>query len=123
MAIIYRVERENGGGMYYTNSDDITFEMQDSMRHPPPHKDAKLKKAWGKLCDGDWSYKSSWSFGFSTIEQLKNWIYQTEWREILTNLEYYVVSYNAKEYHFGDTQAIFRKETANRLEVKTLLEI
>lgn len=109
MQLIYRVQVPNSDTSLYYNNDlwHVKDRMQTSHRHPSPWQDAALRDAWAGL-DG----KHNYIFGFSTIAQLKSWIYRREMRRDLEEAGFRVVVYQTDDYFLGDTQAVFRKSTA-----------
>lgn len=118
--LIYRVEQENGRGMYVDNKDDTySSEMTEAMRHPIPSEDAALRDAWNALSLSQFKY----CFGFSSLEQLKSWIYRSDWRAAINADGFKVAAYETTDFLVGDTQAVFRKATARLQFSISILEI
>lgn len=118
--LIYRVENANGCGMYMGNDHSFSYEMIDSMRHPTPNKDASLSKFWNAL---SFERSQAYSFGYGSLEQLKNWIYQDSWRKEIDESGFRVYVYDSKHFEIGDTQAVFIKQTATLQYSLSILEI
>lgn len=118
--LIYRVEKENGQGLYRDNDYPFSYEMVDSMRHPLPSDDALLSIFWNAL-----SYESmaKFHFGYSSIEQLKSWVYRTSWREEIDKAGFRVNVYETENYKTGDTQAVFVKSKSKFVNSLSLLDI
>lgn len=104
---IYRVEDAFGHGMY----SSLISPSMGGKRHPLPEDDCKLAQEWAKIKD-----KSSFFFGFISLEQLKLWIYKKSWRKELANEGFFVTVYESKNFFFGDTQAVFLKSEAKFIE-------
>lgn len=101
--LIYRVETCDGQGMYrgVTSVSDQMYDTDyEGCRHPRPSDDMSL----------DWDCNPEWIFGFGSLDQLKFWIYRTEWRKQMhiDGLKVYV--YLPNTYRVGDTQAIFIRD-------------
>ena len=77
----------------------------DCTRHPLPSEDARLKDEWRKLLR-DYEH-FNWRFGFSSKEQLKSWVYKSEWREEFEELGVIMSLFKFDHIIEGDTQAIF----------------
>lgn len=103
---ILRVETETKVGMYRNNSLASEEMHEMSGRHPAPFSDTKIGPYWNYRLPGHCSNKL---FGFTSIEQLRFWIYKAEWRESLHDEGYAISYYEVPEEYalLGDTQAIF----------------
>lgn len=106
MKLIYRIEDALGKGMYCGTDCPVKYMMQEE-RHPPPYQDIRLRDIWETLYEQ--SRQRDFQFGFSSLDQLRSWIYREEWRDALNAAGFKVYVYAAKEYYLGDTQAIMIK--------------
>ena len=96
----------NGKGMYQgpdTVAASRMFEL--SGRHPGPNDDAAIKDAWSK---GSYNgLHREYFFGFKSLDQLRQWIYKTEWRQELHDTGYEIHIWEAKACvntnYMGDT--------------------
>lgn len=118
---VYRAENDELEGMYSSEVSRFMFELQS--RHPSPHDDMALKGPWNQICDDDRT--SEFHFGFSSIEQLKFWIYMEEWRQGLTEEGFKISVYEIEEAYtlIGETQCVFQTEYAQLDHRLSLLEI
>ncbi len=103
--LIYRVEDDDGLGMYA--DDMLNNAARVSDRHPMPASD-------GRLMDAGWlefqsEHSSDVRFGFGSLEQLRFWLYRQSWRNHLTDEGYRVHVYDVPDGFglIGDTQAVF----------------
>ena len=113
--VIFRVENDNGTGMYIGTYGFTAQEYSESMawgarRHPNPSEDYGLRSKWSELREHN-TYEQ-YSFGFSSIEQMRSWVSTNEWREELHAHGFMINMYLADDSHIGDTQAIFHKGRA-----------
>lgn len=108
---IYRVENQHGTGMYHVW--DRFALNENSERHPTPHHDSRLMQAGWEAFKA--RYYSDVYFGFSSLDQLRSWVYQDRWREELYSHGYNIHVYEADEALLGDTQAVFVKKLARRV--------
>jgi len=102
---IFRIQNKHGIGMY-TAQAEITYCMLElDGRHPPPLDDTRLCaaiEATGRHCQfGDYN------FGFSSLDQLRSWVYRAEWRSGLEAEGFFVVELETAEVYKGDTQAVW----------------
>lgn len=125
MTTIYRIELGDGTGMYSADRWSAAYEISRQMisvtNHPEPQDDAKIGDQWVKL-EKTYAHHQ-YRFGFGSIEQLKEWIYLTDWREGLDKYGFRVYVYTAEKAYVGDRQAFFLKETATREYSISLMEI
>jgi len=69
---IYRVEKESGEGLYDGRFASIGVDID---RHPSPADDAAIGVFFkSDPASRNVKYQKKWSFGFSNIEDAKNWI-------------------------------------------------
>lgn len=120
MPIIYRVETVDGIGIYGAGVRCANLEMDDSRRHPLPTEDAELSDFWGKmsLCD-----RGGIRFGYSSINQLKSWIYKKSWRKEIAKSGLIVSVYRARFVRVGATQAVFKLKTAKKIGTVDILNL
>lgn len=120
--LVYRVQIPGTKISLYHNNNmwDIKDCMQSSDRHPSPDQDAALSGPWYAL---PYEQRKYYYFGFSTIAQLKSWIYQQNWRAKMDRAGFRVVVYDTTDYLIGDTQAVFRMQTASTMQELRLTEI
>jgi hypothetical protein len=115
MVKVLRVETLDGIGMYLYAANDgcsYMYEMTEIKNHPCPYEDAALAPIWKHLDDS-----RSWNFGFIDLAQLRNWIYRQSWRDELSNtMKISIYEVDAKDFHTGDTQCIFKKHNATLIE-------
>ncbi len=115
---VYRIEDSEGDGMYWSEdaiARDLDLYELDG-RHPPPHKDAILSSIWPALDDG------SHKFGFTSLEQLKCWVFSKGARQQLADAGFTIAVFEAEAYA-GDTQVIYVPETRVDLDTLSLTDI
>jgi len=112
---IYRVENNNKEGMYGGSDVPCSWEMVESKTHPSPYEDDKIKPFWDR-------HSKDLQFGFSSIQQLRFWIYKKEWREQLDASGFHISVIIAKGAH-GDTQSVFLPTTRKDIKTISLLDI
>jgi disulfide oxidoreductase YuzD len=106
---IYRVEKADGYGLY---DGRFAREKVEIERHPAPGEDP----AFGELFKYDLTsknvkYQKNWSFGFSSIDDAKNWVNDTDMIDQLRN-DGYVLKEITLPSDFvieGYKQTIFQK--------------
>ena len=107
---VYRIELEDGTGVYRSSKGNLWNKITDSMVdfscHPRPQEDPVLN--YDELFD------VKFSFGFSSIEQYKNWFFNPYWRKELSKYGVFLSLYEVDKEHFrnGQKQIIFRKDHA-----------
>lgn len=118
---IYRVEDDQGTGMYRTSIALREMNCSDK-RHPSPWDDMKLSEPWENM---DLYERSKMFFGFSSLDQLKFWIYLEEWRKLLKKEGYFISVYECEpdDAIIGETQAIFIRSSATKIQQLDFLEI
>lgn len=121
--LFYRVETAEGKGPYRCTADWYTYEEEDIMREdrvwPMPSEDCALSDYWLSL---DYGEEKAHIFGFRDLDQLKAWFYKRSMREALHERGYRV-SYYSGVGHYGDSQAVFRKDSALFMGSFDLLDI
>lgn len=118
--LIWRIEDENGGGMYRGGCEGFATVAADvsdwaTDRHPSPLWDEALG-----FFDIDRDEREYWKFGFATLSQMRQWVYKAAWRRGLDDLGYSLVCYRVPD-EFGrrsNFQAIFHSGRAERVEVR-----
>jgi len=115
----YRVEWPDGEGLYRKGAAGLGNELSDFERHPMPFEDAELADYYDTAMEIG---SSNFRFAFASIEQLKYWIYRTEWRKILHDKGLKIAVIEADGFH-GDTQAMYEKESRVDIEFLSLVEV
>lgn len=112
---VYRVENSLGAGMYRGKVEvNALKEYDDDMRHPMPWYDSKLMRSLdsaGHVSGYDAVIWSPWRFGFSSLEQMRRWLYNDRMRYELQDAGFFVAVYESDEEHHGDTQAVFKRNS------------
>ena len=114
---IFRVETVEGKGIYRgPDWDGVDESGSDSSKHPMPHKDSKLldenKDLFYHIGDGEYRFLDyDFIFGFSSIDQLRRWLYNDEWLSGLDRQGFVLSIYEGDVRH-GHTQAVINKDTA-----------
>jgi len=123
LMIFYRVENSKGQGFYSAYPrPECVMDMYDSECHPNPHCDMLLlEHIPDTYIERDKWYVDK-RFAFKNIEQLTNWIYKEYWRQKLQEYKF-VVSVIEAEGWYGNTQAIFIRDTRVDIETLQLTEI
>lgn len=133
--LVLRVEDRCGGGMYRPNSNDGAYEQSAWVRaighiqereHPAPHEDSGLTQyalRWLGL------NQAAARFGFSSLEQLRRWLYNDDWIRRLSAEGCALVTYDVDagaECFVGHTQVIFNIRYAtevSRVPLDSILEV
>lgn len=87
--------------------------------HPSPTCDQKLMDS---LLANNERVIRGYTFGFESVEQLKNWFSKNA-RTRLHLQGYYVSIYEVEQAHVGETQCIFMKEDAKLVNFLSCLEV
>lgn len=107
----FRVETDEGTGMYGVGSRVVSEKFCYWPRHPTPKEDALLCDFYMENIHKDyWTRDSPYYFGFSTMEQLRRWVYTG--LDELASKGLKISIYQTDDYCIGDTQMVFRKSTA-----------
>ena len=117
---IFRIESVEKRGMYCGHMwDGIRGVIKLSERHPDPHKDSKLLNENRDLfcfsINGPYFKAYKFVFGFSSIDQLRRWIYQDSWLKSLEESGYMLNIYEG-DVRPGYTQAVINSHTAALIE-------
>ena len=124
--LVYRIENAYGEGVYRANgwSFGYDFFFNDDNRHPLPCMDSKLMREIPTyMIDCKNGMPSSvFSYGFSSLEQLKCWFFQYHWRNRMDEMGFHVNVYEGDVY-VGDTQAVFIKAQCKLVDTRSLLTI
>ena len=107
MVRVYRIEKEDGTGVYTAGSvtaterrlgeiiSDYTGFCDDgwspSSRHPAPGIDSQLGPVWKHM---DIAQRDRYYFGFKDIEQLQNWFFDIRLNNILHEYGFRVSIYD-----------------------------
>ena len=126
--LVYRVENAQGGGMYRNDGLSVASicDISDysSARHPHPTADDALMRSIPRHLNQMGMPAYVFNYGFASLEQLKMWLYQNEWRVALSDAGFHVAVYNClKDAYVGDTQAVFIKQHATLVETLHLCEV
>lgn len=100
-----------GAGMYHAIGglcECATY--RTGTRHPMPWSDTALR--WDHLRNILGVPKDHCYFGFSSLDQLKSWLYRQEWREYLHENGFVVKAWELPEesMHSGNAQAVATKQ-------------
>lgn len=113
MQRVYRLETLEGVGVYMASKSNqviqrIMAEYFDAPRHPGPMNDSLLTDAF---CSAN---RDRFSFGFASIEQLKEWFFDDNDRELLSLHGIVCNEYEIEGWGFvaGRKQCMFVKENA-----------
>lgn len=108
MPVMYRVHKDGvfDRGLYRSN---VSAKLMDTRgRHPNPYNDSKLlENGWEKL-ERD-ATSSLYYFGFGTLEQFSNWIYNSDWWKELDAEGFVISKIESPDVIYGYTQAVFKK--------------
>lgn len=113
---IFRIETAEGKGMYRgPDWDGVNESSWDSSKHPMPHQDSKLVDENGDLFyrfGGEYRFfASNFIFGFSSIDQLRRWLYNDSWLNALDD-EGFMLSIYEGDVRHGHTQAVINRDSA-----------
>jgi len=115
--LVYRIESQEGYGMYRCGLS--CSRVMQYKRHPTPIEDAELSEWWKR----NYPISEKYIFGYSTLEQLKSWIYAEKWRVEIKSSGLVCSVYETDDYIIGAAQAIFRKETAKKIGEVDILNL
>jgi hypothetical protein len=105
-SFVYRVETEEGVGMYNIDCE-ASWQMQPAYTgnaHPGPFCDKPLYDAMKKA---EYRMRETTRFGFTSPKQLNEWIYRPCWKESLHAAGAGVSVYLASLVFFGEKQCVF----------------
>ena len=125
---MFRIQDACGKGSYRNKDWPGVEEISswDSLnRHPMPQDDSKLREENKDLFMDSWCglvfNASRFIFGFSTIEQLRSWLYKDEWLENLFLSDFYLVELEGDVRH-GNTQACIDSRTMKVIATHSIAE-
>jgi hypothetical protein len=130
MPIVYRLENQEGIGVYRIRGNDSIQEILDkyeshSENHKMPMDDDLLATNFRKLGIKDiWGWEK-YCFAFSNKAQLRNWFYNDNDIEKLYSLGIGIAVYKVNTLLLGYTQCAFpieEKVLTNRKALLSLLE-
>lgn len=108
---VYRIEDEEGVGMYWSKkitayTDDDYPVPIDEGKHPPPYRDSLINTQWSLMTLLE---QKEYIFGFSSLGQLRNWIYNNDWLMNLHAKGFVISVFEIDEEDVikGYTQALF----------------
>lgn len=109
MATIVRIETRDGVGPYRAPVD-WGWDNPNGSRHPTPYEDRLLRDKWDELG----VMRESWFFGFNSEQQMLEWFDEPDWLYAMRDagLRMTVWEVWPTHVHFGERQAIFRKDKA-----------
>lgn len=137
----YRVQKENGCGVYRTNgtrdrevASDRVRTLYSISRHPVPLEDSKLvrsmRRAGAVLVESKWLEKrlkmdfdfiEKYIFGFSSMKALESWFFNDDIKSQLKSMGYKIfVLKNVNSVLKGSTQSIILKEEFAATEKKII---
>lgn len=119
---LYTLEEKEKIESYVRNRGLFLFSHKECKMdtHPAPTNDTMLMSSFESK--GERPVIRGYHFGFNSTEQLKTWFNESS--RISLHLQgYYVAIYEVKEFHEGETQCIFMKETAELVGFKSCLEV
>ncbi len=126
---VYRVQNDLNRGMYRCSSEhSFTANDMDAgpdrfYRHPMPHDDSALMRAVAERGIGLDTITSDDYFGFGSIDQIKRWIYQDDWRVLLDQSGFFIQIWEPFMPAFGDTQAVFIMGSSTKINTLRLTQI
>ena len=113
MQRVYRLETLEGVGVYTARHSNqmiqrILYEYAAAPRHPGPMEDSLLEDAFYS------ANQQRFSFGFASLEQLKEWFFDCNDRELLSLHGIVCNEYEIEGWGFvaGRKQCMFVKENA-----------
>ena len=124
--LIYRIEDDLLKGPY-CRSNLLTMNL-DSSKHPNPYKDSMLVNDFEqRSVPGDlvmFTVPLNYRFGFSSMSQLRAWIYDDDWMIDLHDRGYHLSIYELERsaVAIGYSQAMFNKDKATLLRTQSILE-
>lgn len=112
MPLIYRLESKCGTGVY-RHCFDVANENHNMYVTPSPSNDTLLEDFWNSLTG--WS---KYYFGFASVDQMKQWFYDTEQVKRLHDENIVVVIYETDDAQIkvGSKQAIFVKKASKLVD-------
>lgn len=120
---IFRIQDQNGEGIYRGRYVRVEDYVCDISRHPTPNRDSKLKETAAHLFDESGDFEGiDFIFGFESIVQLRAWFYNDEIFSYLNDEGFVLVEMVGEIYH-GNCQSIIDGSTAEIVKTFSLLEI
>lgn len=117
---IWRIEDENGGGMYRGGGEGFAVVAADvgefsGPRHPSPMWDYALG-----YYDIDGDERDYYKFSFATLAQMRQWVYRAAWRRGLDELGYRLNCYEVPDEYArrSNFQAVFHEGHAKLIETR-----
>lgn len=128
MGLIYRVQNDLNQGMYrgrgchgFTAND--MFCDSPHLVHPMPHSDSKLMQAVEARGPGYDFITPMDYFGFGSLDQVRRWIYQCDWRIALDRSGFFIQAWEPAMPAFGDTQAVFLMHESEKADSTRLTSL
>lgn len=126
MNTFFRIQLPTGEGIYRNLISETKYpeDFNDDSRHPRPACDSLLKANAPELFDADygWFTGSEWIFGFSSLAQLRSWIYRDSHIQFFHELGFELLEMSG-DIRAGNAQAIIFQPTATVLSTKSLLTL
>lgn len=122
--MFYRVHKKDcfALGMYSEDGWNVLDDGSPEMpaRHPEPWSDSALLAAMQAVPDFRMEH---WYFGFSSVRQFRNWLYNDQWLIGLTAAGFVLGVYRHEHGALlkGNTQAICKRHALLRVEERSLL--
>lgn len=122
--LVYRIEDQEGGGLYRGDNSGSNPLRYDEDRHPVPQNDSLLTyNGQEKMLRDDvpefytfsgWFENEGFIFGFANTDQLRSWIYNDEWLVKMERRGFRLAVFDIENEHVivGNTQAIFKRDRA-----------
>jgi hypothetical protein len=110
--IVYRVAYcgDIKRGLYSSWASNRMHELDGP--HPGPWADARMTD---ELLRRGMNTAGGWWFGFKNLDQLRQWIYNKEWRAQLADEGYVCYELEVDDAIIGDCQCIFKTYTERRV--------
>lgn len=124
--LIYRIEDQDLKGPY-CQSNALSMN-QDAQRHPCPSKDSSLVYDFEAHFNPDeytdFYVPEHYRFGFSSMSQLRAWIYDDDWMIDLHDSGYHLSIYEIERsaVAIGYSQVMFNKDKAVLLRTQSILD-
>ena len=120
MTAFYRIHADDNilVGMYSSyaseNMPATIYEKECETKHPAPRNDSLLVKTYMEFLEAsgastDAAYieiGGSGYYGFSSLDQMRRWVYQDEWLEQLDEEGFVISKFELEDVIVGNTQAI-----------------
>ena len=110
---VYRVEDGEGYGMYTSpHEPGVVYYMRTPPNHPGPNDEPEREGLGAHFR----ATNQRWRFAFASMEQLREWIREPQWRSELRLAGFEVQVIEAPNVFCGKRQVIYDPATAQHLE-------